>query len=140
MKTRVTGIVGIGIALVTAAAIHAQDTAIKADVPFMFYVGQTLMPQGAYTVNESANGAVAWIRAMDADATKTVITLSVVGKRRDEPAKLVFHRYGEDYFLAEIWTGHAPTGQALVPSPREKELAHSGAGPTMAVIRVALHR
>jgi hypothetical protein len=52
----------------------------------------------------------------------------------------MFHRYGQSYFLAEIWNGYTSVGQALTVSQREKELAGSGAAPTLAVIRLGLHQ
>ena len=33
--------------------------------------------------------------------------------------KLVFHKYGERYFLAEVWTGGESTGRKLVSSKAE---------------------
>ncbi|MGA2150110.1 MAG: hypothetical protein ABSH49_34725 [Bryobacteraceae bacterium] len=65
--------------------------------------------------------------------------MNLVGKERTEPV-LVFHRVGQEYFLAQIWAGGGPTGRALPPSPLEKELAQSGAAPSLAAVRVALHR
>jgi hypothetical protein len=37
-------------------------------------------------------------------------------------AKLVFHKYGDQYFLAEIWNGQSNIGIAFPESKREKEL------------------
>ena len=37
-------------------------------------------------------------------------------------AKLVFHKYGDQYFLAEIWDGQSRIGIAFPESKREKEL------------------
>lgn len=138
MKNRVTRILSIGIALAAVAAVHAQDKTVTANVPFSFYMGSSAMPQGAYKVAELAHGWVVNLRS--ADATKSVTTNEVIGKKEPEPARLVFHRYGDAYFLAEIWTGDAPIGQALAVSPREKELTQNGAAPTLAVIRLALPR
>jgi hypothetical protein len=97
------------------------------------------MPQGAYRVSESSSGVVVRIMAMQSDASKASTTVHVNGKKQIEPARLVFHRYGEDYFLAQIWTGDSSNGQAIALSPREKELAQSGAA-SLAMIQVALHR
>ena len=138
MKRRITRILSIGIALAAVAAVHAQDIAVAANVPFKFYVGSSLMPQGAYRVGEVSNGRVVWITSTQNAAAKAVITMSVSGKKAVEPARLVFHRYGNDCFLAEIWTGYGANGQAIPRSPREKELTQSGAAPTLAVIRLAL--
>jgi hypothetical protein len=139
MKNRVARLLSVGIALAAVAAVHAQDKTVKANVPFSFYMGSSLMPQGAYRVSESSNGAVVWIKSMQSKAAEAATTHTVTGKKESGPAKLVFHRYGEDYFLAEIWTGGVSTGQALARSPREKELAQSGAAP-LAMIQVSLHR
>jgi hypothetical protein len=139
MKKRVAQIISLGIALAALPAVQAQDRRMKADVPFDFYVGATAMPHGAYRVEATSNHAVAWIQEMEQDATKAIVTTNTTNMSRPGP-KLVFHRYGEDYFLAEIWTGETSIGQRLPRSAREKELARSGAVHTLAVIQVALHR
>ena len=51
----------------------------------------------------------------------------------------VFRRYGETYFLAEVWAADGSVGHALGRSAREKELAQNGSAPTLAVIKLALH-
>ena len=140
MKNRVAQILSLGMALAALPAMHAQNMAVKADVPFDFYVGSTLMPHGAYLVNETPNNVVAWIMATEQEATKAVTTISILGTKREEPARLVFHRYGEDYFLEEIWKGDSSAGRYLPRSAREKEMARGGAGHALAVIQVALHR
>ena len=137
MKSRVTSILSIGIALVAVAAVQAQDKTVTANVPFSFYMDRSAMPQGAYKVEELSHGVM--VRMWSADAINAVTTRAIAGKKQIEPARLVFHRYGEDYFLAQIWTGDSSNGQAIALSPREKELAQSGAA-SLAMIQVALHR
>jgi hypothetical protein len=144
MKSRVTSLLSIGIALVAVATVwssssaQAQDKTVTVNVPFSFYMGSSAMPQGAYHVDELSHGAVVSMRS--AAVTKAVTTHEIAGKKSMEPARLVFHRYGESYFLAEIWTGDTSVGKALAASPREKELARNGAAPTLSVIRLALHQ
>ena len=137
MKSRVTSLLSIGIALVAVAAVQAQDRTVAANVPFSFYMGGSAMPQGSYKVDELSNAIVS-LRSKD--SIKSVTTHEIAGKQQVEPARLVFHRYGDSYFLAEIWGGHASIGQAVAASPREKELAQNGAAPTLAVIRLAVHQ
>jgi hypothetical protein len=138
MKNRVAQLVAVGIALTAVAAVQAQTRVLTADVPFSFHVGSTVMPQGSYSVSETPDGVVAWIKPQQ-QAAKPVLTYNAVGKDRTEPV-LVFHRVGQEYFLAEIWAGNRLTGRALPRSPLEKELAQSAAAPSLAVVRVALHR
>ena len=138
MKSRVTSLLSIGIALVAVAAVQAQDKTVTANVPFSFYMGSSAMPQGSYIVDELSHGAVVCMRSKD--TTKSVTAHTIIGKKQVEPARLVFHRYGESYFLAEIWPGDGSVGRSLGASQREKELGKNGAAPTVAVIRLALHR
>jgi hypothetical protein len=138
MKSRVTSLLSIGIALVAVAAVQAQDKTVTANVPFSFYMGSSAMAQGSYSVDEFSHGTVVCMRSKD--TTKSVTTHGIIGKKQAESARLVFHRYGQSYFLAEIWSGDTSVGQALAVSQREKELARNGAAPTLAVIRLALHQ
>ena len=135
---RVTRILSVGIALAAAAVGYAQEKVMTVDVPFPFYMGSTPMPQGAYRVDEGPNTSVAWLRSQERETSRAVLTIGVTSMQQPE-AKLVFRHYGEDYFLAEIWNGSGKTGRALPRTRREKELARSGAIPTLAVIRIALH-
>jgi len=136
MKNLVTRLLVIGTALAGAAAVYAQSRIVTAEVPFNFYMGSAVMPQGSYRVSEMSNGAV--IVLQTANASKAIIVYDVSGKSMDEPARLVFRRYGETYFLAQIWTGNRSNGHALPRSTREKELAQNGSAPTLAVIRLAV--
>ena len=141
MKSRMNRVLSVGVALAAAVlAVHAQvqQRTLTADVPFQFYVGSHLMPQGAYRVDETANGGIAWLKAMGKGSSQAVTTFSVAGSKETGTARLVFHRYGDNYFLAEIW-GASPIGQGLGVSPREKELAQAGVPRTVAVIHVAYH-
>ena len=140
MNNRVARLLSVGMALAAVVAVHAQDKAVTANVPFNFYMSSTWMPQGAYRVDKVSHGAVVRISSTGSGATKAVTTFPMVGKKQSEPARLVFHRYGDDYFLAEVWTGDESTGQAIARSPREKELAKGGSGTQLAVVQVYLNR
>ena len=48
-------------------------------------------------------------------------------------ARLVFKRYGDQYFLSQIWLADSDTGRELLPSARETELARGNA-PAKAVV------
>jgi hypothetical protein len=136
MKSLIARILIVGTALAGVVAVNAADKTITASVPFNFYVGATVMPQGAYRVNELANGGIVALRT--SHASKAITTFPVSGKSESEPPRLVFRRYGDTYFLAEIWAADGSLGHALRHSAREKELAQNGSAPTLAVIRLAL--
>ena len=135
MKNLVARIFVVGTALAGALCVSAGDKSITAYVPFNFYAGSTVMPQGAYRVDEVANSMVA---LKTTHATKSIATHHLIGKSLDEPARLLFRRYGDAYFLAEIWAGDGSNGRALKLSAREKEIARGGPAPALAVISLAV--
>ncbi len=136
MKNLIAPILVIGTAFAGVVTAHAADKAITAKVPFNFYVGSTIMPQGAYRVDEVSNGGVVALKTMH--AAKAITTYNLTGKSMNEPPRLVFRCYGDTYFLAEIWAGDGSIGHALGRPAQEKELAQNGSAPTLAVIRLAL--
>src|SRR5260370_5328161 len=50
-------------------------------------------------------------------------------------SKLVFHRYGDTYFLSAVWVTGNPTGRQLFPSRSERDLATRKAEMELAVVR-----
>ena len=111
------------LALTTAVASGKAQSAnrIVADIPFAFSVGYKTMPAGEYsvqTIASAGNGLL--IRS--ADGRISALRLSDETSRiKNKPhARLVFHRYGERYFLAEVWNGADNTGRQLLQSQEER--------------------
>jgi hypothetical protein len=103
---------------VTAGKVMAQDHAVRATVPFDFTVGDKLLPSGTYTItSDSAN--VIMIRNRD----KHVAILSLASYESNESrngGKLVFDKYGDQYFLHEILCQSAEMNMSLPISKQEK--------------------
>lgn len=134
MKKLVTRVLVIGAALAGVIAVQAQDKVVKADVPFSFYIGSTVMPQGEYRINEAANGSNLWVTSRH--AVRGATAYNITGKSENEEARLVFNCYSGDCFLSQVWLGGGRTGAGIPRSAREKELAKSGVSPVLAVIRL----
>ena len=109
---------------IAAARCGAQQNALEVNVPFAFEVGNKMLPAGEYRIGRVSSGdeTVQLIRQSDGDAFIIVTTLAVERTGKPLSASLVLNRYGNDYFLAEIWTGNTQ-GRQLYKSAREKELA-----------------
>jgi len=107
--------------LISSTGAFAQSYA-KADVPFAFTVGSAQLPAGTYEVKSigAGNSSIA-IQNSETSAT------AMSNARREQPrstrAKLVFHRVGNTYFLAEVWRDSTAEGMILPASRQEKELA-----------------
>ena len=56
------------------------------------------------------------------DASLFVLTTRLQASATQEKGKLVFHRYGNRYFLAEIWTVGSRDGQKLRKSREERSI------------------
>ena len=114
----------VALATATAAANSTPQSATRviADIPFEFSVGYKTMAAGEYRIQivNSANDAVLIQRA---DGKSSALRLSEATSTRKNKShvRLVFHRYGERYFLAEVWNG-SDTGRALLKSQEEKAM------------------
>ena len=113
-------------ALATAAVSAKPQAANKvvASIPFEFSVGYKTLPAGEYTVRVIATAGDGLLIQND-DGTDSVFRLSEAtqGKAKDKShARLVFHRYGERYFLSEVWNGSDDIGRRLIKSQEELAL------------------
>jgi hypothetical protein len=65
---------------------------------------------------------VVQIRSTDGQANIARLTIPVVTNTPMSKGSLVFHRYGEEYFLSEIWPAGGLTGRELPKSRAERDL------------------
>jgi hypothetical protein len=119
---RITAIALLVIAnLAMAGTSFAQSKVVRANVPFDFTVGDKLLPAGTYTIKETSDHLI-MIRNHD----KPIAVISLVnGDSRNSPngGKLMFHRYGSQYFLSEILCDQANMNLQVPQSKTEKKTA-----------------
>ena len=122
MKKQLFALLGLGLLFATASA-YAQTAALKANIPFNFVVAAKSLPAGEYTIQSlSMHERVLTIRGADKSANMIMVSSCESAKPSDK-TKLVFHRYGDRYFLSQIWTAGNSSGAELPQSPREAEVA-----------------
>jgi len=114
----------VALALATAAALNAQSSnQIVADIPFEFTVGGQSLPSGHYAVRAAnSQGSALIVQSDDAKSSAIRLTNPIRPNKTNEQARLVFHRYGERYFLAEVWSGSDSTGRQLLKSREERAI------------------
>ena len=122
MKRNLIGILTLVVmtVLISATGAYAQGYA-KADVPFAFTVGSAQLPAGTYEIKPANSGSSA-ILILNMQTNKGAMANAGREQPRDESPKLVFHRVGNQYFLAEVWRGTGSEGMIVPPSKQEKEL------------------
>jgi hypothetical protein len=109
-------------ALVLALAINVafaqSHTKAKADVPFAFAVEQNSMAAGHYSIIEVSERTL----EIRNDDTNTAVTLIALHEESIKPqnARLVFHKYGDRYFLAEVWCSSGSAGSSGMEFPSGK--------------------
>ncbi len=122
-------------AFVSMAATAAQAQAlIKADVPFEFCAGHGVLPAGEYSIGRIDTASQILLLASAVRKVEIVMPLTTDWRTDFETPKLVFHRYGNEYFLAEIWTSTDTAVRKLAVHPRERQLAKAGLSPQVAVV------
>ena len=100
----------------------AQSQRIGTQVPFKFTVGTVEMPAGEYIVRLADERGVALLTVGNPEGKRSVYVLTVanLGEKSQHPA-MVFHRYGERYFLAEVRIEDSRTVYRLQATKLEKE-------------------
>ncbi len=118
---RITAIALLAIAnFAVAGTSFAQSKAVQAKVPFDFTVGNKVLPSGMYTIEEESPWSIV-IKNHD----KAVERVSVVeqdGKKAASGGKLIFHKYGSQYFLSEILSDQANMNVQVPVSKTEKRV------------------
>jgi ABC-type uncharacterized transport system ATPase subunit len=65
-----------------------------------------------------------------------VLTTKVEGKASGNTGQMVFHRYGDAYFLSEVWVSANGIGRKVFQSRAEKEIAGKRTEMKIAVLQV----
>ena len=102
---------------------------------FDFSVGDKTFPAGVYSVTR-VNQEKVMLRLSNEDGGESIniVTSPVQAKEYPKTGKLIFRRYGETYFLSQIWESDEIQGRQLLKSRTERsverDLAKRGEGPS----------
>ena len=115
---RITAIALLAIAnFAMAGKSFAQSDEVKANVPFDFTVANKLLPAGTYTMKRDS---AELIEIRNHDKPIAVLTIADQdGKKSTNGGKLIFHKYGDQYFLSEILSDWTTMNVAFHPSKAE---------------------
>lgn len=112
------------VVLLTAGSLNAQTSKpVKANIPFDFDAGNKSYPAGAYRVGSIGQASDNLSITGYGLTSGLAIAHSVQSNSPSGSSKLVFHRYGDRYFLYQIWVAGDDTGRELPTTRVEKELA-----------------
>ena len=116
---------GLGLVLMIAVPTRAQlpGVPVRATIPFDFIVRGKTLPAGIYEINRIGESPETLQVYNKSDHQQMMFQTDPVEARttprRDE---LVFHKYGDNYFLYEIFTGGESNGRELPRSRTERRI------------------
>jgi hypothetical protein len=111
--------------LVFVVQINAQKTTeLVADIPFNFTACREQMPAGKYKIYpiSSANPRMLLVRGEDNRSVEILCTRDVRASKPTSRGKVIFNRYGNEYFLSELWFAGDLSGNQVAMSEREQAI------------------
>lgn len=127
------------VTLVASAQGQSHTQILKANIPFDFSVGEKKLPAGTYLFSRAMQNSGDIVLAItDADGRLKAMRLSNSTQRlrASDKATVVFHHFGDQYFLFQVWRAGETTGREFPKSRSEREirrnLAVHGKMPTSA--------
>jgi hypothetical protein len=133
MKKQLFALFGLGLLLATASA-YGQTTNLKANVPFNFVVDGRMLPSGEYTI-QSLNGVDEALTISGSGQKPSIFLANTCRSLKvSDHSKLVFHRYGDRYFLSEMWVEGNSSGRQLPISRREVQVAQNETAQQVVVL------
>mgnify|MGYP001134219642 CR=1 FL=1 len=133
MKTKLYNLMaktGVLCAVVLATAcvsVQAQSLQyrIRVNIPFDFSIADKKLPAGNYSVGraiQNSDNTVLSILDGRGHTKEMHMSIPVLSADTKNQATLVFHRYGDEYFLYQVWTAGETTGRQFPKSSAERAL------------------
>ena len=139
MTTKIIStLTGLVLLLAVAGPLHAGSILnheMTVSVPFGFIAGDKSLPAGDYSVQVNPErGSV--VLHQEGQSPLILLTNRRESVNTSPRGKLVFKRYGANFFLSEVWSQANATRQTLTPGAREKELARHKQPEQILVVQV----
>ena len=102
-------------AAVSAAPALAQNMNLKAEVPFAFHAGSSVLPAGTYRIMQESgatSGVIYTLKNLASEKSILVVANSRVYSKGGavKPPQMVFQCGREECALSEIWGGFTDNG------------------------------
>jgi len=120
------------VAAIITAGVSAQAQTLQykltVNIPFDFSVSGEKLPAGKYWVSrahERIGDTVVQVQNADGRPVANRFSVPISTFKTKNRGELVFHRYGDQYFLSEVWPAGGGTGRAFIKTRAERDLAKS---------------
>jgi hypothetical protein len=110
--------------MLAVTSVQAQSgDSLQANIRFDFQVGDKVLPAGEYTVRRMSAST---LLIQSADGRERLVAQTwnkIDGSGKATRVKLVFHQYGDQYFLSQVWMNRGGDGREVMTSDAEREAA-----------------
>ena len=120
-----TTVIAAALVVMALSPAYAQKSTATVNIPFSFTVDDVRMPAGDYTVSSSSERVVT-VQHVGGPEAKTTMTNNGWSTKPDGRAKLVFHKYGNSYFLAVACLPKSDHAREFYASSNEIQVARNG--------------
>jgi hypothetical protein len=86
------------IVMLGASSAKASTPLLRADIPFDFMAGNTMLPAGTYTITEATPGVLQIRNEKLGSDAAFVLANSLESPKPQDSGKLIFNRYGDRIF------------------------------------------
>jgi hypothetical protein len=107
---------------ITSARAQNPTSNQMVTIPFDFFVGAAKLPAGDYVVRAEDSGTTMKIQHRERSSGLYFMIHPVQSPSVQDRSKLVFHKYGDDYFLSQVWTAGRASGEELNKSKSQRAL------------------
>jgi hypothetical protein len=124
--------------LASAPSASAQNrTTLVVNIPFAFQTDKQILPAGKYYIERESDSIV--LLRGPGNAAGLVMMYGAVKTHPFDHGTIVFDRYGDQYFLRQVWTAANPNGLECAKSRAEKSalIAQNDQAPTTVELAVS---
>ena len=115
---------GLAVLVAVGTYLAQSGTYLTAEIPFAFNADTAHFDAGSYLVNAySTNRAMLEVKNRDGSGAAFVLASEFESNANSSrKSRLIFNKYGDQYFLSHVWMEDGTLGCKLTPSKKEKEV------------------
>ena len=121
---RFTMMAALALAFVASAQAQTALNFKTFAVPFSFKVGDKVLPAGEYKI--TAENEIIRVQKTDGKGNAVTLTQRTRGVNHNlSDAKLTFRRYGDQYYLSQVWLPNNLGRELKKPRPENTDVAQN---------------
>jgi hypothetical protein len=130
-KTGMRHLLALSVALLFVVTLYPRKAnaqiigGLQANIPFQFHAGVANLPAGTYRIRMLDNNNLTIMEISNLDGSRSALIQVQDTDANSTPTKseLIFDKYGDQYFLAEMFDEGDASGSKVVESNLEKKIS-----------------